>query len=145
MATITVEVEKCSIEECMKPASAKGLCASHYRRLVQYGDPLHTARQFHGVPTKVVGISLPIALIEAAALECNKELDERAVTILARKLVESEFGKSALALAGIDMENAGKTIVARSTTPVEPKQPKKSKKAKKDDEVAAAPETVPAQ
>jgi hypothetical protein len=129
MATITVEVEKCSIEGCMKPATAKGLCASHYRRLVLHGDPLHTARQFHGVPTKVIGISLPVALIEAATLEIVPESTDRAVTIIARKLVESSWGKKCLAEAGVDMKNAGAVIVARK--PADESKPKKAKKAKK--------------
>lgn len=31
---------ECSVEWCKKPAKGKGLCSSHYHRLVRYGDPL---------------------------------------------------------------------------------------------------------
>jgi len=134
MATITVEVEKCSIDGCNRPATAKGLCASHYRRLVQHGDPLHTVRQFHGIPTKVIGISLPVALIEAAATECDEEKNEKAVTIIARKLVESAWGKKALADAGVDMKNAGAVVMSRV---VSEEKPKKAKKSKKSESAAA--------
>jgi hypothetical protein len=134
MATITVEVQKCKIDGCNKPATGKELCASHYRRLQQHGDPLHTARQFHGIPTKVVGISVPVALIEAATSECDSEKNEKAVTILARKLVEGSWGKAALNAAGIDMKNAGAVIVSRK--PAEEAKPRK-RKAKKESAATA--------
>jgi hypothetical protein len=128
MATITVEVEKCKVDECNKPATGKGYCASHYRRLQQHGDPLHTARQFHGIPTKVVGISLPVALLEAAAGECDEEKNEKAVTIIARKLVESSWGKGVLNDAGIDLKNAGAIIVPRKASgEATEKKPRKRK------------------
>lgn len=130
MATITVEVEKCKIEECSKPASGKGYCASHYRRLQQHGDPLYTARQFHGIPTKVVGISVPVALIDAATGECDEEKNEKAVTILARKLVESSWGKGVLNEAGIDMKNAGAVIVSRKSAEDNGEKKPRKRKAK---------------
>ena len=135
MATVTVEVEKCSIDGCDRPAAAGGYCASHYRRFKLYGDPLITKRQFSGVPTKVVGISLPVALVEAAAAEIDDEKGEKAVTVLARMLVESEWGSKALRKAGIDMENAGAVIARRST--VEQKAEKKSRNKKKKTTEAA--------
>lgn len=130
MATITVEVTKCSIDGCNKPATAKGLCASHYRRLVQYGDPMHTKRQFHGIPTKVVGVSLPVALIEAAGSEAGE--NEKAVTVIAKKLVESSWGKEALKSAGVDLKNAGAVIVPRNRSEEVEAKPRKAKKAKKE-------------
>lgn len=33
----------CSIENCTKPAKAKGLCAMHHQRYLRHGDP-HTVR-----------------------------------------------------------------------------------------------------
>ena len=129
MAMITVQVEKCKIEGCDKPASAKGLCTSHYRRLQQYGDPMHTVRQFHGIPTKVVGVSLPVALIEAATAELQE--GEKAVTVLAKRLVDSSWGKKALEAAGVDMKNIGAVIVPRNRSEATDK-PKKAKKAKKE-------------
>lgn len=129
MATITVEVQKCSIDGCNKPASAKGLCASHYRRLKLFGDPLHTVRQFHGVPTKVVGISIPQALLDAATSEA--EDGQKGVTVLAKRLVESAWGKKVLDEAGIDMKNIGAVIVTRGNgEQAEEKKPRKVKKAK---------------
>ena len=130
MATITISVEKCKIEGCDKPASAKGYCTSHYRRLQQYGDPMHTVRQFHGIPTKVVGVSLPQALIDAAALEVEE--GEKAVTVLAKRLVESSWGKKALDAAGVDLKNAGAIIVPRNRGEASEKAPKMAKKAKKE-------------
>jgi hypothetical protein len=130
MPTITVQVEKCSIEGCNKPASAKGYCTSHYRRFQQYGDPMHTARQFHGIPTKVVGVSLPQALIDAAGAEAGE--GEKAVTVLAKKLVESSWGKKALDAAGVDLKNAGAIIVPRNRGAASEEKPKKAKKAKKE-------------
>lgn len=29
----------CSIENCIKPLKAKGLCAMHHQRLLRHGDP----------------------------------------------------------------------------------------------------------
>jgi hypothetical protein len=133
MATVTVEVEKCSIEGCNKPATAKGYCASHYRRFCQYGDPLHTKRQFHGIPTKVVGISIPLALVEAAQAECEE--GEKAVTKLAKMLVESKWGKEVLAAADIDLSAVGSVIVPRAKSEAEAK-PKKARKKKAAAEAA---------
>jgi len=133
MATVTVEVEKCSIDGCNKPATAKGYCASHYRRFTQYGDALHTKRQFHGIPTKVVGISIPQALVDAAQAECEE--GEKAVTKLAKMLVDSKWGKAALEAAGIDLSTVGSVIVPRGSGEVEEK-PKKSRKKKAAAEAA---------
>jgi hypothetical protein len=133
MATITVTVEKCSIEGCDKPATGKGYCASHYRRFTQYGDPLHTKRQFHGIPTKVVGISLPVALIEAAEKEIDAEKGEKAVTVLARLLVESSWGKKTLNEAGVDMKNAGAVIVPRKSSDATAEKKPRKRKAKKEE------------
>lgn len=132
MATVTVEVQKCSIEGCNKPAAAKGYCVSHYRRFKEYGDPLHTKRQFHGIPTKVVGISIPVALIEAAQAECEE--GEKAVTKLARMLVDSKWGKEALANAGVDLSQVGAVIVPRGEAASEEKP--KRKRSKKTAEAA---------
>ncbi len=134
MATITVEVEKCSIDGCDRPATAAGYCASHYRRFKLHGDPLHTARKFHGIPTKVVGISIPQALIDAAGGEAGE--GEKAVTVLARKLVEGSWGKKVLDEAGVDLKNAGAVIVPRKRGEEVEEKPAKKKKAKKTAEAA---------
>ncbi|OUS77501.1 hypothetical protein B1748_06785 [Paenibacillus sp. MY03] len=32
-------MENCSIENCLKPLKAKGLCSMHHQRLLRHGDP----------------------------------------------------------------------------------------------------------
>lgn len=129
MATITVEVEKCSIEGCDRPAVAQGYCASHYRRFKLHGDPLFSKRRFAGIPTKVVGISVPVALVDAAAAICEE--NEKAVTVLARKLVESKWGKEALDAAGVDLKNAGAIIATRKRSD-DAEKPKRKRKKKEE-------------
>jgi HNH endonuclease len=34
----------CSLSECSEPVVGRGLCERHYRRLLNYGDPLYVAR-----------------------------------------------------------------------------------------------------
>lgn len=131
MPTITVEVEKCKVDGCDRPAVAAGYCASHYRRFKLFGDPLYTKRRFSGIPTKVVGISIPVALIEAAASEAAE--GEKAVTYLATKLVESSWGKKALDAAGVDLKAAGTVIATRRRSDdASEEKPKKSRKKKSE-------------
>jgi hypothetical protein len=133
-----VQVEKCKVDGCTKPASVKGYCTSHYRRLTLHGDPLFTKRQFHGVETKVVGISLPSAIVEAANAEAAKDDSiNSGVAFLASLLVKSSWGKAALENADIDLKTAAGRIVARGEVVEKPKR-KRAKKAKAVDESAAA-------
>jgi hypothetical protein len=40
----------CSIENCLQPKKAKGLCSKHYQRLAKYGDPLALKSSGKGEP-----------------------------------------------------------------------------------------------
>ena len=113
-----VQVAKCKVDGCNKAASVKGYCVSHYRRLMLHGDPTYTKRQFHGTATKVVGVSLPVAIIDAA----NKEglaNDTSGVGFLASLVVKSGWGKNVLENAGVDLKkSAGLIIVKEEVKPV---------------------------
>jgi len=131
-----VQVEKCKIDGCTKPASVKGYCTSHYRRLTLHGDALYTKRQFHGVETKVVGISLPVAVIDAAnAAAAEDDSINSGVAYLATLIVKSTWGKSALDAAGVDLKTAAGRIVTRGEAA--PAAPKKARKKKADKAEAA--------
>jgi len=131
-----VQVEKCKVDGCTKPASVKGYCVSHYRRLQLHGDVLYTKRQFHGVETKVCGISLPAAIIDAAnAAAEGDDAVNSGVAFLASIIVKSTWGKAALEEAGVDLKNAAGRIVSRGEVVEKPKR-KRAKKAKKTDESA---------
>lgn len=139
-ATEFVQVEKCKVDGCTKPASVKGYCTSHYRRLMVHGDPLFTKRQFHGIETKVVGISLPAAIVEAANAEAEKdESINSGVAFLASLLVKSSWGKAALEAADVDLKAAAGRIVPRGETEApKAKKPRKTRKAKAESTDVAA-------
>jgi hypothetical protein len=124
--TVTIEVEKCSIEGCELPAVAKGYCSSHYRRYKVYGDPLTTKRRFNGIETKVVGMTLPVAIVEAA--KASAEEGEAGVTFLTKMILESKWGKDALGNAGIDLANVGAVVATRKGNNGEEKPKKRRKK-----------------
>lgn len=133
-----VQVEKCKVDGCTKPASVKGYCTSHYRRLMLHGDPLYTKRQFHGIETKVVGISLPAAIVAAANAEAEKdESINSGVAFLASLIVKSSWGKAALEEADVDLKAAAGRIVTRGEAEKPARKPRK-KKAKKADESTEA-------
>lgn len=136
MSTGFVQVEKCKVDGCNKPAVVKGYCSSHYRRLQIHGDPLFSKRQFHGVDTKVVGISLPVAIIEAAIEQAKEEELASGVTFLASLIAKSSFGKAALEKAGINLKEAAGRIVSHEDP--KPKAKKARKRAKKVEAPATA-------
>lgn len=37
----------CTVKGCTKKLKARGCCASHYQRLLQYGDPLFTKQKLY--------------------------------------------------------------------------------------------------
>lgn len=112
-----VQVAKCKVDGCNKPASVKGYCTSHYRRLMLHGDPMFTKRQFHGTTTKVLGISLPTAIAEAANIAGAKQ-DMSGVSFLAAIIAKSSWGKAVLDEAGVDLKKAAGLITLRE--PVKP-------------------------
>jgi hypothetical protein len=126
MATETVEVAKCSVDGCNRPAFTAGLCLSHYRRQRLYGDPLASKRKFAGVETKVVGITLPVGLIEQASAN---EANDKVATFLSQIVLNSSWGKKALEAAGIDLSKAAAVVPTRAKSEVEAKPRKKKAKA----------------
>jgi hypothetical protein len=136
-ATEFVQVEKCKVDGCNKPASVKGYCTSHYRRLMIHGDVAYTKRQFHGVDTQVAGISLPVAIIEAAKEAAEKEGAQSGVAYLGSLIVKTSWGKAVLEAADIDLKTASSRIVSRGEVVEKPKKARK-KKAKQADDVSEA-------
>ena len=126
MASEMVEVAKCSIDGCNRPAFTAGLCLSHYRRQRLYGDPLASKRKFAGIETKVVGITLPVGVIEQAGLN---EAGEKVATFLSQIVLNSAWGKKALEAAEIDMNKAAAFVPTRAKGE-ETKAPRKRKSKK---------------
>lgn len=116
---ITIEVKKCSVDGCNNPAISKGLCANHYRRLLAYGDPLASKRASWGTETKVVGVTVPVPVIEAIAAK-----GEKVATFLAKALLESEEIKSMIEDAGLSVP----TFVGGEEQAEKKPRKKKSKK-----------------
>lgn len=127
MANEMVEVAKCSIDGCNRPAFTAGLCLSHYRRQRLYGDPLASKRKFAGIETKVIGITLPVGLIEQAGMN---EAGDKVATFLSQLVLNSSWGKKALEAADIDMSKAAAFVATRAKPEVEAKPRKR--KAKKE-------------
>jgi len=122
-----VEVAKCSIDGCNRPAFTAGLCLSHYRRQRLYGDPLASKRKFAGIETKVIGITLPVGLIEQAS---QNEAGDKVATFLSQLVLNSSWGKKALEAADIDMGKAAAFVATRAKSEAEAKPRKR--KAKKE-------------
>jgi hypothetical protein len=125
--TETVSVAKCSVDGCNRPAFTAGLCLSHYRRQRLYGDPLASKRKFAGIETKVIGITLPVGIIEQAGLN---EANEKVATFLSNVVLNSSWGKKALEQADIDLSKAAAVVPTRAKAEGETKPRKR--KAKKD-------------
>lgn len=128
MASNMVEVEKCSIDGCNRAAFTAGLCVSHYRRQRLYGDPLAGKRKFSGIETKVVGVTLPVGLIEIAAMN---DAEEKVATFLSQIILNSSWGKKALEQADIDLSKAGAFVATRTKAEASEAKPRK-KRAKKE-------------
>lgn len=125
MASVqTVEVTKCSVDGCNKAAVVKGLCQNHYRRLLQYGDPLAAKRAFYGVPTKVVALTIPEVLAEAIAAD-----GKRVGPFITQMLCESKWGKSTLEANGVELNPGAFANVDAVEGEVKEKKPRKKKKA----------------
>jgi hypothetical protein len=123
----TVEVAKCSIDGCTRPAFTAGLCLSHYRRQRLYGDPLASKRKFAGIETKVIGITLPVGVVEVAG---QNDAGEKVATFLTQIVLNSAWGKKALEAADIDMSKAAAFVATRNKSEAEAKPRKR--KAKKE-------------
>lgn len=73
-----VETKLCSIEGCERPASSKGYCRLHYKRLWRHGDPLHTVsldeRKYRAPRRSVLTQPTQHELGRKTCVRCQREL-----------------------------------------------------------------------